>query len=750
MPNNSKPLTPAELSALEHAFASDPGSGAYRPLTEAYLAAGRFMEAMVVCKKGVKAHPDDPAARVLLARVYAEQGKDRKALEELAAVLAAYPAFAAASRMAASLHYRLGERGAGEAALRKAAEAAPDDPETRELLAKHGVTPAPRAAPAAAAPPVAPRVASAQCAGGPPLAPRVAPASASRGAAAEPYAEKSEEVPLPTPVPSSRARNVAYAEQLAEKYGTQSFQIPGREVEAKKSKRGMVLTTVGLAAVLAAALGGWSWFNRARAERLEAIDKLEKEILVLYAADAYPSWVEAGKKAAQILEYDRESLRGNAYRAYAAAIRFADHGEGDAARDEAVAAVQAGAAAGRSGYLTAAQAYLALVTGDAAGAKRLAEQEDAEGKQPTLLVAVLGAIELREGNLDAARQALTAAQKAEPGDARTAWLLAESYRRRGEGYEGQASGWYDWALRAQKSHVPSLLGKSLVLLSRGQTEEAGRAAQAVLAPEVAASKPQLALAHAIRGGVLAADGKAAEAAAEEQEAAKLDPVNPDLPWLAGHRKLRAGDAAGAVEAFQRAVALDSKRVSLYADLVRALLQKEGGTQQAIDTLRKAVSRLGESPRLALLLGDAYRAQGDADLARGQYEKAIQLGKTFPDARLALARLFRAQSNVPGALVELEAAIAEYGTGASGGAAMAYVEKAEVKRARNDKREEIVDAYTKALELDPYSCDALWGLGKLEWDAAKGAGRGGELLARYARDCPRAAHASEAARLAGGK
>ena len=46
---------------------------------------GRFMEAMVVCKKGVKAHPNAPDPRVLLARVYAEQGKDKKALEELRA-----------------------------------------------------------------------------------------------------------------------------------------------------------------------------------------------------------------------------------------------------------------------------------------------------------------------------------------------------------------------------------------------------------------------------------------------------------------------------------------------------------------------------------------------------------------------------------------------------------------------------------------------------------------------------------------
>src|SRR5512145_1263782 len=111
--NPAKTLSPAELAKLEHAFATEPGSDAYRPLTEAYLAMSRFMEAMVVCKKGVKAHPDDPAAKVLLAKVYADQGKDRKALEELQGVLAAYPTFAAANRMAGVLHLRLGERDQG-------------------------------------------------------------------------------------------------------------------------------------------------------------------------------------------------------------------------------------------------------------------------------------------------------------------------------------------------------------------------------------------------------------------------------------------------------------------------------------------------------------------------------------------------------------------------------------------------------------------------------------------------------------
>src|SRR2546429_9573428 len=83
-PTTTKTLSPAELAKLEHAFATEPASEAYKPLAEAYLGMGRFMEAMVVCKKGVKAHPTAPDPRVLLARVYAEQGKDKKALEELA------------------------------------------------------------------------------------------------------------------------------------------------------------------------------------------------------------------------------------------------------------------------------------------------------------------------------------------------------------------------------------------------------------------------------------------------------------------------------------------------------------------------------------------------------------------------------------------------------------------------------------------------------------------------------------------
>jgi tetratricopeptide (TPR) repeat protein len=749
MPTSQRPLTAQELSALEHAFAADPSSDAYRPLTEAYLAAGRFMEAMVVCKKGVKAHPDDPAARLLLARVYADQGKDRKALEELQAILAAYPTFAAASRMAGVLHLRLGEREQGEAALRRAAEAAPDDPEVREALAKHGIALAPKAPPAPPGPPVAPRVAPKPAAGASVAAPAAAAPAFDPGSTTGEI-RITEEPPAATPDPAP-PKNVAYSEQLAAKYATREFTLstPAKGGARRGKGRGLLFTAT-LAAVLAAALGGWLLFNRARKATIEGIDRLLKETVPLVEKDQYAAYVDAAGKCKQILDLDDASIAGHAFLAYVDAIRAGEHADGDAVKAEAVRHVEEARKLGqRHSHLVAAEAYLKLHGGDAAGARDTlrAVLEGDEAAQSPFLLGALGAVHLREGDLDAARDVLGRAQKASAGDVRIAWLLAEQFRRRGEGYELQAAGFYDYALRLNKDHLGSILGKALVLLGRGQIEEAGRAAQLALQPQAGASKPQQALAHAIRAGVLAGQGKPQEAAQAEAEAAKLDPSNADIPALVGNRKLRAGDAAGAVEALQRAVTLDSKRVSLYADLVRALLATEGGAKQAIETVKRTIARVGEHPRLALVLGDAYRAAGDADLARGQYEKAIQLGRPFPDARVALAKLHRAKANIPGALVELTQAIDEYGAGGAGGAAAAYVEMAEAERARGARPDLLKDLFTKALEKDPASCEALWGAAKVDVDGGRLGEDAKRRLDTYAKLCPREPHAAEAARLA---
>jgi len=740
MPAPTRQLSAAELAALEHAFAAEPSSEAYRPLTEAYLAAGRFMEAMVVCKKGVKLHPSDPGAKVLLAQVYAAQGKDKKALEELQPTLTAFAGYAAGHLLAGQLHFRLGNKVEGEAALRRAAESAPGDEAILEALRKHGVTVAPPApppppAPVAAAAPALTPAPGASRAGAVPSGEATVP-----GRAAPPAAE----APAPTPPPARRAAGEAYANALAEKYGTSAFDLQRSGKPASRSgSRTAILGTIGLAVVLAVALGGWAYLSKVRKERAESIDRLLKETQELIGRDSAGGYRQAAQKAGEILKLDGDSLAGHAFLAYVDALRFAEHADGEEVKAEAVRQVEAARKLGPHSHLFAAEAYLRAASGDAPGAiADLKATVEDPARQTALLTGALGVLQMGVGDLDAARDRLVQAQKLNGNDARIAQQLAEQYRRRGEGYEQQADAIYQLALRLQKDHVPSQLGRALLLLDRGLFEQSATMVKQALAGGDASTRQQ-ALAQAIQGSVLFAQGKAAEGAAAEKKALELDPQSPDLPWLIGRRLLRDGDAAGAVTSIQRAVNGDGKRVAFYVDLTQALLATEGGAQKAAALLQKATARVGDHPRMALLLGDAYRAAGDADRARGQYERSIQLGKPFPDARVALARLLRDQKNVPQALAELDLAITEYGQGSPGGAAAAYVEMAEAERSRGTKAEALFPLFVKALEKDPARCDALWGAGKLGADVNAADEAALKRLDRYVQLCPRAPNVAAA-------
>ena len=758
MPAPTKQLSPAELAALEHAFAADPASDAYRPLTEAYLSMGRFMEAMVVCKKGVKAHAGDVAARLLLARVYAEQGKDRKALDEVLAALQEHPSDAAANRMAGVLHMKLGEKEPGAAALRRASEAAPGDPEVLDALRQWGVAPAappqarPTRPPLAEGIPVAPRVGR-PAAGGPATAPPAAQGVPGQAAEAVPLAPRAS-------APSRKAaadKNVAYSQQLAEKYGTQEFRLPSGdtgEIPLKRARKGPGLkTTFVLVLVLAGALGGWyAWSAMAKARAIE-IDKLLKQTREAIEKDSFAGYKQAAKNCELILEKDADSVGGHAFLAYVDALRWGEHGEGDAVREEAKKNLEAAKRLKEShSHAIAADVYLRFLGGDARGAidELTRVLKGPEAGTSGLLYGVLGVVQMQTGDLDAAKESLTTARKYADRDVRVNQMLAEQYRRRGAGYELQALTFYDAALRLAKDHVPSLLGVSLMLIGREQWDEALRNVQKVL--DLGDASPrQLAFARVIKAHVLYAKGKGKEGAEEEQKALVLDPTNPDIHAEVGRRRLAGGDAAGAVESFQRAAQMDPQRVDFYVDLAGAMMKKEGGAKQAVEALKTASARLPGNARIVKLLGDAYRADGDLDRARGEYEKALSLEKRYPDARLALARVWRDKREWTRALDELEKAAKEYGEGTTGGAAQAYVEMADVEAARGGKPDAIEELYKKALRADATNCSALWYLGReranrksraFDKELAK------QMLSDYARLCPRGSHAAEASRIVG--
>jgi tetratricopeptide (TPR) repeat protein len=494
-----------------------------------------------------------------------------------------------------------------------------------------------------------------------------------------------------------------------------------------------VLATAGLAVVLVATLVAWQLFARAHKQQVEAIAGLLKETQELVGRDSFNAYRTAAERARAILKEDPGSLAGHAFLAYVDALRFMEHAEGDAVRGEAIANLEAGRRLGNHSHLIAAEAYLKAATGDLPGGlSGLKGELEDPARQTALLSGTMGVLLMVSGDLEGAREWLVRAQKLNPNDVRIAQQLAEQYRRRGEGYEQQAESAYQLALRLQKDHVPSLLGRAMLLLERGLYDQAAQGVQAVLTGGDASPRQQ-ALAHAVRGSVLFAQGKATEGTADEKKALELDPQSPDLPWLIGRRQLRDGEAAAAVASIQRAVNGDPRRVAFYVDLNRALLATPDGGKKAIEVLQKATARAGDHPRLALLLGDAYRAQGDLDRARGQYERAIQLGKPYPDARVALARLHRQLKNVPAALAELDLAITEYGQGGAGSAAQAYLEMASIERSRGARTDLVFSLYVKALDKDPASCEALWNAGRMGWDAA----RGKDDESRKARDTARA-------------
>jgi tetratricopeptide (TPR) repeat protein len=778
----SKTPTPAELASLEHAFAAEPSGNAFRALTEAYLAMGRFMEAMVVAKKGVKAHPGDVAARLLLARVYADQGKDRKALDEVLGALADHPSDAAANRVAGHLHMRLGEKEPGTQALRRAAEAAPGDPQVIAALQQWGVAPPaprapPRPPPAAVAPPAAPaapaagpglapappvlsRPDAAAPAPGPAGGPAAVAAPASRPAGSAPGAPPLAPPPAAATVPAPRhdrlERNLQVARELADKYETQEWRIASGETAehaiptgpSPRAKGGRKLrNTVLLAVALLLVLAGWWVVTGLRRARDEKVAALLKEAGELISKDAHGGYRQATTLLEKVLQEDSGSLAGHAYLAYVGALRWGEHGEGDTFREQATKNLAAARREAAShSHMIAADAYLKAFAGDPQGAIADLNKvlKGPEGGTSGLLYGALGVLQMQTGDLDAARESLTTARKFADRDVRVNQMLAEQYRR--AGLTRKAKTFFDAAYVLSKDHVPTLLGAAMVYVDEGQYDRALEFAQKVL-DGADVSPRQLAMARALKGTILFAKGKAPEGAAEEQQALTLDPTNPDIQDQIGRRKLAGGDPAGAVESFQRAVQMDPQRVAFYVDLTAALLARPGGAKPAVEALRAAQARMPGNPRIAKLLGDALRADGRPDLARAEYEKA--LASRFPDARLALARLAREQKNLPEALAEYEKAAKEYGETGTDGAAQAWAEAAEVEAQRDPASPRVSELYRKALAVDPSSCPALWALGRERAARSEKDQKelGRQMLLDYVRLCPRGAHAAEASQLA---
>jgi tetratricopeptide (TPR) repeat protein len=106
----------SRLDDLKRRVQQDPASIAFAALAEEYRRAGRYREAIDVCRAGLLRHPAYLSARVTLGRALLEVGELEEGREHLEQVLKIAPENLAAIRALAEIHRRRAEFGTTEAA----------------------------------------------------------------------------------------------------------------------------------------------------------------------------------------------------------------------------------------------------------------------------------------------------------------------------------------------------------------------------------------------------------------------------------------------------------------------------------------------------------------------------------------------------------------------------------------------------------------------------------------------------------
>lgn len=587
MPPTTKTLSPAELAKLEAAFATDPASQAYKPLAEAYLAMGRYMEAMVVCKKGVKAHPTLADPRVLLARVYADQGKDKKALEELQGALSVVPSDKFALRLAAQLQWKAGERETAKATIAKAFEADGADAETLAAMKEMGVEPPKPAAPPPPPPPVLQQ------------APVQVPMTPANGVSSPNIIVEANttvpnpipaDVPVPQPRPSgaqqaqrrtapsngrttgsrpAATRRPAYEpeESVSEQSEISELSaIPARKKKRKESSHGLAKALFFML-IFAVPVGAGAYYGVGQyiAKRNREVNRLITTAQDLLKTDTFHAYKESCKLAEQALDLDPNSALAHRILSFAYTVRWGEHEHDDTIKGRAEEHLREGKESSDQknlSYQYAAESLLAYYSGKGSEGLRLLEDRvkaaEAENRKSALLYVTQGLLQMNQGDLERARESLEKAQAASPDDPRVYISLGNLQRRRGN--DASALGHFNSALRYTKNaHPEALLGTALLILDQPEPAKgyitAAKYVKSLLEMEPPPSPRQIAQAHMVKAllisrasrdiplytdekfkkeleegtGVSPDQAKASkEITAQEREGTDKDKTNPDL------------------------------------------------------------------------------------------------------------------------------------------------------------------------------------------------------------------------------
>ncbi|MCC6808004.1 MAG: tetratricopeptide repeat protein [Deltaproteobacteria bacterium] len=693
------------------------------PLCEAYLRHKRYMEAMLVCKKGIKNLPNDPRGRLLLARVYMEQGKPPKAEQELITMLEIFPDNVDGLMMQGLLYKQGGRKSDAIAVLQRVFLLQPGRTEVKEQLKELGVVVD------QPAPPPPPMPAQQQGMGQPMMM----------------QGQMQNQMPMQQPAGPPSVDSFFGDEQEAAATFTndtapvQAPRSQTRIMQQQQRQRGakILLSVVG---VLIIGFGSFLGYYLNYVGNVKKIDALVREARPNFEQNTLPSLRLALKKYEEILAIDEKQGFALGISAYlhhwlayqqlveeskTPAAAFLKRAETNGDKED-------------NQYRISAAGLAKIAANDAKGAVDLIEPQAGKFQSPVVFL-TLGEAYAAMGDETKSREALTKASTAGTADNATLVRLGEA--NIDEGKYDAAKGYFDQVLNQQGGHPGALIGR--VYSNIGKKVEALDAAEkdveklSITPAEYLTPRWKAGLAWG-KGLVDVRRNRAQDAQKNFDEAQKIDPNNLRNLQLRAKVYTVSGMHAEAAKDFQAVLTKrpNNRPAQVGLALAYATLGKSMEAGQIVEQL------LAKDPNdleLQIVRAQSMKAQNKLDDAIAALQKVLSLQKSNVDAKMEIGRLLRQKKDYKGAVDHYTGILTANEIKGKAQAGV-YFELARSYQEQGNS-EKAKEFFFEAIKKDQDFADTYFYLAKiLKTKAQK------EALQQYLKLAPSGAHASDAQKM----